>query len=588
MPAVILLSAALFMFSTGTALADAIVVTRAMLASTIAEIFVEDDAIRTEIEIGAADIEAFRNVMPDEIYSRMGLDGEPFELRLPRFLDEDWVTLADGSPIKGRVTDLQVRPRVERDRITGEPLLIEEDARTEPTIFVVIEYPLERKPLTLAFRPPLSQGGRAGANVGFVVYHKGINVNNFRYLSGRETLKLDWDDPWYSEFDNRNLRRQYYEAISVFLYIEPYEVRKELVLRPRDLEQWVDLGIGSKEVIPVSIQDDIKAKAAEFLGAQTPTTIDGAPVEGTLDRVHFIYRNLRTSGVISPPEDLEASSALLGVIWVYPTEGLPDSVMVDCNLFGGRIERIISNATDEAGGFPYYLTPDDHVLRWQNFLKNPTVPTLVDVAIPPRRSLAATVEVIAGTIGILVMAIVVMTKRRRGERLPRPALVALACAVIVVLIGLPRVVGPTRISEERAQMVVGDLLRNIYRAFDFRDEVVIYDTLARSASGEVLTEVYLQTRQSLELKNQGGARARVKQVEMISTEQEGLEGETGFVAKCTWRVSGSVLHWGHVHSRANQYAARFVVKAVEGAWKIAELELLEEIRIDPNTGEKLS
>ena len=52
--------------------ADAIVVTRAMLASTIAEIFVEEDTVRVEIAIGLTDIEAFRNIMPDEIYRRLG------------------------------------------------------------------------------------------------------------------------------------------------------------------------------------------------------------------------------------------------------------------------------------------------------------------------------------------------------------------------------------------------------------------------------------------------------------------------------------------------------------------------------------
>ena len=40
-------------------------------------------------------------------------------------------------------------------------------------------------------------------------------------------------------------------------------------------------------------------------------------------------------------------------------------------------------ATDEAGGLPYFLTPDDNVLRWENFLTNPTIPGLVEVEAPP-------------------------------------------------------------------------------------------------------------------------------------------------------------------------------------------------------------
>ena len=56
----------------GWAAADALVITRAMRASTIAEIFIEADAIRIELEIGEVDIESFRNLMPDEIYEELG------------------------------------------------------------------------------------------------------------------------------------------------------------------------------------------------------------------------------------------------------------------------------------------------------------------------------------------------------------------------------------------------------------------------------------------------------------------------------------------------------------------------------------
>ena len=571
----------------GAARTDAIVVTRAMLASTIAEFFIEEDSVRVEVEIGLPDIEAFRNVIPDEIYQRMDYPAAPFGERIRRFMSRDWVVMADGQPLDGRVTGLEIRPRMRRDEITGEPLPVEDD-EPEPVIFVEIKYPLRGKPSTMGFRPPLSEKGYSAANVGFVVYHKGVHVNDFRFLGSEETLRLDWGDPWYSQFENRNLRRQYYDPISVFLYIEPYEVRKEVVLRPRDLEQWIDLGIGDSEAIPVSMQDGIMEKAAAFLSDRTPVTIDGEPVEMTLDRVHFIYRTLRTSGVVSPPQDLETVSATLGVIYVYPTDGLPDSATVTCDLFGGRIQQIMSNATDEAGGFPYILSPEDPVLRWQNFLKNPTVPTLVDVEAPPKRSFPATLGVLAAAAGLVAIGVGTARRRRAGAR-PRLGLLlgAIPLVAAVVLL-LPRLVTPTRMSDESAQVVVGNLLRNIYRAFDFRDEGVIYDALARSAEGDVLTDVYLQTRESLELKNQGGARAKVQDVEMLGTEQRGLEGETGFVATCSWRVSGSVLHWGHVHRRANQYAARFVVKAVDGAWKITDLDLLEEIRIDPVTGEKLS
>jgi hypothetical protein len=40
-----------------------------------------------------------------------------------------------------------------------------------------------------------------------------------------------------------------------------------------------------------------------------------------------------------------------------------------------------------------------------------------------------------------------------------------------------------------------------------------------------------------------------------------------------------VGHWGHIHQRINQYEARVVVKALDGVWKIVDLELLQEERL---------
>ena len=44
---------------------------------------------------------------------------------------------------------------------------------------------------------------------------------------------------------------------------------------------------------------------------------------------------------------------------------------------------------------------------------------------------------------------------------------------------------------------------------------------------------------------------------------------------------GTVGHWGHVHTRKNQYEALVTVEPVEGHWKITGLELLEEKRVEP-------
>ena len=59
--------------------------------------------------------------------------------------------------------------------------------------------------------------------------------------------------------------------------------------------------------------------------------------------------------------------------------------------------------------------------------------------------------------------------------------------------------------------------------------------------------------------------------------EPGREG--AFTAQATWNVSGSVGHWGHVHQRRNQYQAELYVTPIDGVWKLAHLEILQEERL---------
>ena len=582
---------------------DAMVITMAMNASTIAEFFVDADGVTVDLEIGVADLMGFRDLLPDEIYevlmrasSEAGPDaggaGQPgggdelegMATRLPRFFREDLrVTPDDGRPIVGEVLEAEAGWRMPRDQVTGGPLPVGPDYQGEPVIVARLFYPFDGQPRTLTFDAPTNERGAVNANIGFVVYHRGLHVNDFRYLANGMTLTLDWDDPWYSSFGTRNLRRQYYAPINGFLYVEPFEVRKEIVARPVDLQKWVDLGLEpGQEVIPVAEQREILDRAAAFLATRLAVTIDGSAATGELDRVHFIFRNLRTSGVIDPPQDLPVVSATIGAIFYYPVPGLPDEATMEWDLFDDRIQSVPTSATDEAGGLPYILTPDDPVLKWTNFLTNPTLPGQVAVASPPPAWTRWARDAALVVFVLLLIAIARQyTAMRRGDT--RPAAVA-AMVVVALIVGAGWYAGSSasRVSEDGVELVLDGLLENVYRAFDFRDEEVIYASLENTVSGDLLTEIYLETRRSLELENQGGARAKVKAVEILDATYEPLGSGAGFTTEARWNVAGSVGHWGHIHQRINQYLARVTVEPVDGTWRITGLEVLEEERIDPN------
>ena len=63
-----------------------------------------------------------------------------------------------------------------------------------------------------------------------------------------------------------------------FLYVEPYEVRKEIILRPKDLMHWLPLDLEGRETIPVAMQAELKRTVAEFLRERHPVRIDGRAV----------------------------------------------------------------------------------------------------------------------------------------------------------------------------------------------------------------------------------------------------------------------------------------------------------------------
>ena len=540
-----------------------------MFATTIVEYYVKDDTVTVELEVGLRDLETFRNLLPDEIYERAGHSPRPLSERLELFFREDLVIKPEaGKPLPGRLLGIEARPRLRRDEITGEPLVVNQDEE-ELVVFARLEYGLPANPASLTFLAPR---GEATTSVGFVVYHAGIPVNDFRYLTPSQTLDLDWADPWYSRFRNRNLRRTYYAPMSGFIYVEPYEVRKEIIARPRDLQKWVDLGLAERRTIPVELQAELKRKAAEFLRLHQRVLIDGQAVEPELARINFLERTLRTSRVIDPPVELDLSSAILGVIFVYPTDGLPDRVSMDWDLWDERFERIPAAAVDQAGPLQTYLDADYRVLEWQNFLKNPELPTLRVLASPPGMLARS---MLIGRWLFLGLALLAVFNWLRSRR--RVHAVVAAASVLVAVASFP-VGHDAALSDSRARQIVADLLHNVYRAFDFRGEEQIYDTLERSVDGDLLAQIYLETRRGLELANQGGARAKVKEIELLDLYAEPA-GSGGFVATATWNVGGSVGHWGHMHQRRNQYRAELIVSPVDGIWKLVDLEILLEERL---------
>ncbi|MEP5765953.1 MAG: hypothetical protein ABJ308_15260 [Halieaceae bacterium] len=552
------------------ALADAIVRSEAMFADTIAEYYVDAGGVRVELEIGMNDIGAFRNLLPDPIYEGLGYEARPLAERLVEFFAQDLVIASEDGVLAGELGEIGPRSRIVRDQVTGEELPVrEEDAET--VVVAELFYPFTAEnPDTLVFSPP-NRFGRA--NVGFVVYHNSVAVNDFRYLSQAMALDLDWDDPWYSAFRTRSMRRSYFAPMSGFLYVEHFEVRKEVIVRPKDMQRYVDLGLADASVIKAEQRGLVLEKIATFLTEKQPVSINDELVQPILDRASFLNRTLKSSMVAEPGVDINIDSAVVGVIFVYPVAGLPDKATMTWDMFDERVQLVPGSAVDEAGALPTFLEPDYAVLEWQNFLKNPTIPGLVTLKPPPS---PAALWLYQLRWWAIAAALLLLTLWSRSRQTPA----ALGATVALLVVGSSLILGrPLAPPGEATETVVKDLLRNVYQAFDYRAESDIYDTLERSVSGDLLTDIYLETQRGLELANQGGARARVKAVEMQSIDIVAAEEPNAFRANATWNVHGSVGHWGHVHTRSNQYQAELLVQVIDNRWKLIDMNVLQEQRL---------
>ncbi len=547
--------------------ADAIMKSNAMFATTIAEIYVGDEAVMVDFEVGLNDLPAFANLLPDQIYQDMGNEAVPLVARVPQFFTKDFLLIPDnGTPLVGEVLSMGPEARIKRDPVTGEALPVAEED-PEMAIRIRLAYKLAAKPETLT----IGLGPKAQtANIGYVAYHKTVAVNDFRFLTPAQTLQFDWADPWYTKFARKNLRRTYFAPMSGFIYVEPYEVRKEIIVRPKDLQHWTDLGLEGRESIPVDMQDELIRKVGEFLRDKQRITIDGETIEPELARINFLDRSLKTSMVIDPPRDLPIDSAVMGVIFVYPTvEPLPQEVTMEWDLFNDRIQLVPASSVDQAGPLPTFLEPDFNTLTWQNFLKNPELPTLLELETPPTFIQKTAVYLR----WLFAAAAIILFVQRRSA--------AASSGLIIALLGMAVsfwLAGNAAITKQRAEPIVAGLLHNVYRAFDFRAEDDIYDVLDQSVTGDLLADIYLETRRGLELANQGGARAKVKAIELTGLEIDAGD-KGGFIAAATWTVAGSVGHWGHIHQRANQYKAKLEIQPVEGAWKLTGLTIEEETRL---------
>ena len=542
-------------------------------SSTVAEVWIDDQHVTLRLEIGDLDRETFGVLLGEDA---AGQDAN----RLGLVLSGD-----DGAPLAGAVTIMARRPRTDRSTASqSPPAPIPGSAEVT---YVEVVYDLALRPATLTLTPPRGIGGdEAAAEIGFIVYHETIPVIDFQYLARPETLRLDWRDPWYSAFDNTDLKRHHSSPVMTFLYVEPYEVRFEMLVRLKTLAAWMPLEVPQQTPIDAETQARLREQIGAFLLQQSQMRIDGAESRPLLDRVEFVRVTPQGIQSLDAAQRLTFHTALVGVILAYVTPGPPQEVTADWTHFDDQVTSVPATVIDPVSQLPYDLTAEAPTLRWTNRLADYNY-QVASIDAMTARAARPIVFPVPSCLLCLIAAIFISYGRRMGlhvvSRITGFA-VFIAMGFGLVAFGQVEVrnpfQAPYQLPEAEALTTLQGLLQNTYRAFDFRAEEDVYDKLAVSAAGDLITDIYLQSRKRLVMEEQGGAQAKVQDVQLLDAVQSGPpDRRQRFTFQCTWRITGTVNHWGHTHQRRNQYDALITIQPVEGAWKIVALDVIDERRL---------
>ena len=548
---------------------------RADLCETIIETHIGPKQIRVTLEIGLKDLPYFNELIREKYYTELG-EYISATRNPATALRNGFQILADKNILIGNIIKQEIQPRQYRASLyTGK--VDSSSTISKQVLFTEIVFPISSKPSSVTIVPPRLEGAKLTTMaIGIVAYHNGIPVNDLRFLATDEIIRLDWNDPWYSAFDNVNMKRHHNNSLMSFLYIDPYEVRHEVLIRVKDLEDWMALSYKLDDMILAEDQSALRAEIADFLASRNPVTIDGLTVDPIIDKTHFVEVQLSGIQILSVPKDLPYSSAIIGVIFAYPHDSIPGNVSVHWDMFSERINEVPSQATDPVGPMPYFLRPDDNVLVWTNYMKNYKLPTISEIKVN-----RASIKLLH-LLGIILLISGSIAAFRKFKILAGISLVLVILCVfggfyLTASVPVPGL-RQTSFSKPEAGFLISKLLENTYRAFDFREESDIYDKLALSYDGDQLVEVYLETKKSLILEDQGGISVSLKKIELKSVEEAGSR-DGSLTYRASWLAEGDVGHWGHIHQRTNIYDALIEISPRNGLWKITDIEMIREERL---------
>lgn len=403
-----------------------------------------------------------------------------------------------------------------------------------------------------------------------------------------DASQSEWD-AWTARQREESLGITSYSSVYSFIYITDYEVRHEILVPLATLASIFQIDRADESWLEIDEQDAAREGVKKYFGTGNPVTIDGVEVQPVFERIDFHSLDLRDFAMHAPAKRISMASGRVGLIMTYSTKGTPTNVKVKWTKFSPAMLKVRSVvfAFEKVEKTRFSRFANKNVYEWNNPGREPR-PEISTIAasLPPKPELTIRPVAYSGLgVGLLLF---LAGLRKFGWKAGAVLLVGVGTAVATwsqtSTVDQP-FSEPTPVADADARRVFETLHRNVYRAFDYGTEDEVYDALAASVSGELLKEVYLNIRKSLEVREQGGAIARISEVSYMPGERVHDEHLTwpSFRFRSNWTVAGTIEHWGHIHERANQFDGIFTIELKEDAWKITGFEVVDEKRVRAKT-----
>lgn len=566
-------------------------------------VYVTRDKVVISMQIYVEDLYFFQKLEPDKenIVSADKIK-KAIEQHKQFLLDRLIVRDINGEKLKGKVVsvdDSSIKPQ----GVAMSDLMLF-------TLVFQIEYPLATPPEFLTFSQQLVDSN-AGfpAMVQFNLKQEGSETPYAVSMKPREpqTIRFSWDNPplapdaseadwqkWLKERREETLGITSYGTIYSFLYIEDFEVRHEILIPLATLESFFTLERKDDDFLSVAEQDASRETIEQFFAKANPIEIDGITVKPVISRLDFYGLDFRDFAKPAEKKRVSIANARVGIILSYSTKGTPDKVKVTWDLFNRSVWSVesVCFAFNESFKPIFSKLERNSVFEWSNPGRKVSLEVNpVEVSLAPRAIWSVPVITVGGLFLCLLVSLSLFRKKQSYGKTVMVIVILFIASLLCWPLSQVTFADPLepvpQVSADKAEAVFKTLHKNIYRSFDYHTDSDIYDALAKSADGSFLETLYRQINQSLKMQEQGGAVARVTDVQWetiepaaaTNSESQTQPDERSFAVKTTWTVAGTVEHWGHIHTRTNQYQALFFLEPIEGVWKLTGMNLLDEQRL---------